>query len=209
MSRRIRLWLGAIAILVVALLVFFLVINPIRGDISQLETDIEAEEARISTAMGEIAKAEDTKNEGRRNQARILELSKLIPVEQEIPSLILEIQDLADKAGIDWIQITPGNISDAGVGSYWTLPLSLQFTGTYFDVSDFIYRAEQMAAGPGRLMAVKSLGLTPQSVVGNETGLGVAMVLYAFLLPGGLEQVVPLAAATPVTETTVPAGTNP
>ncbi len=209
MSRRLRLWLGAAGILLVAFLVFFLVINPIRGDISQLETDIDAEEARIDAATAEIAKAEDTKNEGRRNQARILELAKLIPVEQEIPSLILEIQDLADKAGIDWIQITPGNISDAGVGSYWILPLSLEFTGTYFDVSDFIYRAEQMAAGPGRLLAVKSLALSPTSVVGAVTGLGVTMTLYAFLFPGGLEQVAPPAPVAPATETTVPASTNP
>jgi len=209
MSRRLRLWLGAAAIVLVALLVFFLVINPIRGDISQLEADIEAEEARIEAALAEIAKAEDTKNEGRRNQARILELAKLIPVEQEIPSLILEIQDLADKAGIDWIQITPGNISDAGVGSYWILPLALQFKGTYFDVSDFIYRAEQMAAGPGRLLAVKSLVLNSDTTAVAESGLGVTMTLYAFLFPGGLEQVAPPAPPAPATAETVPAGTNP
>jgi type IV pilus assembly protein PilO len=208
-SRRLRMWLGGAAILLVAVLMFFLVINPIRADISQLESDIEAEEARIDAAKVEIAKAEDTKNEGRRNQARILELAKLIPVDQEIPSLILEIQDLADKAGIDWIQITPSNIGDAGVGSYWILPLSLQFAGTYFDVSDFIYRAEQMAAGPGRLLAVKSLGLVPGTAIAGETGLTVTMTMYAFLFPGGLEQVAPPAPAAPPTPTTVPAGTNP
>jgi Tfp pilus assembly protein PilO len=206
MSRRVRLWLAAVGILLVALLVFFLVINPIRADISELEADIESEEARIATAMAEIAKAEDTKNEGRRNQARILELSKLVPVDQEVPSLILEIQDLADKAGIDWIQITPGQPQDAGVGSYSILPLSLQFTGTFFDVSDFIYRAEQMAAGPGRLLSVNSLSLTPASVTAEPT-LDVSITMYAFLFPGGLDQVAPVG-GVPSTPTTVPGGTS-
>lgn len=208
MSRRVKLWLGGVGILAVALLVFFLVINPIRGDISQLEADIDAEEVRISAAMAELAKAEQTKEEGRRNQARILELAKLVPVEQEVPSLILEIQDLADKAGIDWIQITPGQIKDAGVGSYWILPLSMMFAGTFFDVSDFIYRAEQMAAGPGRLLSVSTLQLTPRSEAVEPT-LDVTMVMYAFLIPGGLEQVTPPAVAAPETSTTptaVPAG---
>jgi hypothetical protein len=37
--------------------------------------------------------------------------------------------------------------------------LDVEFVGTFFDLSDFIYRAEQMVAGPGRLLAIKSLSL--------------------------------------------------
>ena len=215
MSRRIRLLLMGVGIVAVALLVFFLLLNPIRGDIGDLELQVADEQRRIAEAEAALAKADETKAEGRKNQARILELAKLMPVDPEIPSLILQIQDLADKAGIDWIQVTPGAVKDAGVGSYGILPLSLEFSGTYFDVSDFIYRAEQMAAGPGRLLAVKTLSLAPggagtgtattPNLVQQETSLTVSMTMYAFVLPGGLEKVTP-PGAEPVT--TVPPATT-
>ena len=115
----------------------------------------------------------------------MLELAKMIPPDGELPSLILQIQDLADKAGIDWLRITPSAALEGGADTYEILPLTLEFTGTFFDISDFIYRAEQMVAGPGRLLTVKSLDLRIGDV-GPTPGvshpeLGVTMTMYAFM----------------------------
>ena len=75
-----------------------------------------------------------------------------------------------------------------------------EFSGTYFDISDFTYRAEQMAAGPGRLMAIKQLQVRPgdQAAAGTESAasgspvLGASITLYAF-------EIAPAAAATTTT----------
>jgi Tfp pilus assembly protein PilO len=167
--------------------VFFLVLNPMRDEIDELRSQIESEKVRIQKAQQEIDMGEYTKAEGRRNQARLLELAKMIPPGNELPSLILQIQDLADKAGIDWLRITPGSRIGGGTDTYEILPLTLEFSGTYFDISDFIYRAEQMVAGPGRLLTVKSLDLRIDDE-GRRPGishpeLGVTMTMYAFALP--------------------------
>ena len=187
MSRRVRLMLIGLGLVVVAALVFFLVLNPMRDEIDELRSQIESEKVRIQKAQQEIDMGEYTKAEGRRNQARLLELAKMIPPGDELPSLILQIQDLADKAGIDWLRISPGSRVGGGTDTYEILPLNLEFSGTYFDIADFIYRAEQMVAGPGRLLTVKSLGLTVDDP-GRRPGvshpeLGVSMTMYAFLLP--------------------------
>jgi Tfp pilus assembly protein PilO len=203
-----KLMLGGVGVILVVVLMFFLVLNPIRGEIGRLQTSIEDEEGRISRAKIELAAAESTKAEGRRNQARLLELAKMMPEEAEVASLLLQIQDLSVKAGIDFMKISPGAAQDSGA-AYKIVPLALTFKGSFFDVSDFIYRAEQMVAGPGRLLTVKNLGLTPASdttgtAVTKDTMLSVTMSMYAFVLPEGAQA----PAAPDATGTTTPTGST-
>jgi Tfp pilus assembly protein PilO len=119
----------------------------------------------------------------------LLELAKMVPLTEELPSLLLQIQDLADQAGIEFIQVTPGEATATESGEFQLIPLGLEFSGTYFDVSDFIYRAEQMVAGPGRLLAIKSvslaLGAETEASAVRSPELGVTMSIYAFIMGGG------------------------
>jgi Tfp pilus assembly protein PilO len=206
-SRRIKLLLIGLGVVVVAVLVFFLLIKPVMDDIGEINGQIDQTQSEIDALRGEVARAESTKAEARRNQARLLELAKMIPPTAELPSLIVQIQDLADKAGIDWIQITPSEARDSGTGSYQIVQLSLQFEGTYYNVSDFLWRTERMAGGPGRLLATKSLSLrlapeeegTTGSVTAG-TGLVADITLFAFVMQ-------PIAQA-PATEGTEATGTT-
>lgn len=187
MSNRMRLLLIGLAIVVIAVLAWFLALSPVRDDIAATEAQIEEERAKLSEAQIKLAQAESTKKEGRRNQARLLELAKMIPTSEEIPSLLLQIQDLADQSGIQFIAITPSETKDSESGAFRVLPLSLEFSGTFFDVSDFIWRAEQMSSGPGRLLAIKQLqlglagGTASEQVADVSPTLSVAMTMYAFL----------------------------
>lgn len=186
MNRKIRVVLVALALVVIVVLCWFLLLSPIRGDIAATNASIEAEQTRLSAAQAKLAQAETTRQEGKKNQARLLELAKMVPESEEIPSLLLQIQDLADQSGIDFISITPGD--PVQENAFRILPLELEFSGTYFDLSDFVYRAEQMAAGPGRLLAIKTVKLQLSPVATEGTGsdasvspvLGVNMTLYAF-----------------------------
>lgn len=185
MNRKLRLIIGGLALLVVIIAAWFLLLNPVREEIASLEMSIATEEDNLATAQAKLAQAEVTKAEGKQNQARLLELAKMVPLSSEVPSLLLQIQDLADQSGIEFISISPGQQTDAG--GFKILPLSLEFAGTFFDLSDFVYRAEQLVAGPGRLLALKQLDL---SLRGDSASIGdggltspvlnVSMTLYAF-----------------------------
>jgi type IV pilus assembly protein PilO len=198
MSRRIRLVLVALVLVVIVAVCWFMVLSPLRADIATSNASIEAERTKLAAAQAKLAQAETTRQEGKLNQARLLELAKMVPDSEEIPSLLLQIQELADQSGIEFISITPGEPVEAG--AFQIIPLQLEFSGTYFDLSDFVYRAEQMAAGPGRLLAVKALALrlaseaTTESVSDTSQSpvLGVSMTLYAF-------ETAVSAAATPAT----------
>ena len=74
-----------------------------REDIATVSANIEAEKTKLATALAELAAAETTQAEGMENQARLLELAKMVPYSEEIPSLMLQIQDLADQSGIEFI----------------------------------------------------------------------------------------------------------
>jgi Tfp pilus assembly protein PilO len=200
-SRKLRMILMGFGLVVFAVVVWFFVLSPIRGNIAETEASIETQRGKLSDANRELEQASTTKAEGKRNQARLLELAKMIPASEELPSLLLQIQDLADQSGIDFLSITPGDISEVEGMEFEIVPLDLIFTGTFFDLSDFVYRAEMMVGGPGRLLAIKSISLTIANA--NQAGastvspdLEVNLSLLAFILPpGGTGGSVPAAAA--------------
>lgn len=192
MTSKVKLLLAGLGVIVFAAVIWFLVLSPIRGDIADTEQAIQDEEILVAQANTQLQQAEATRAEGKRNQMRLLELAKMVPMTEELPSLLLQIQDLADQSGIEFIQVTPGEVTASESGVVQGIPMQLQFTGTYFDVSDFIYRAEQMVAGPGRLLAIQSvdLGLGGEGDEGGMTAgkgpqLEVSMSVYAFILGGG------------------------
>jgi type IV pilus assembly protein PilO len=192
MSRTLRLIIVSVVLVVIIILAWFFLINPLRSDIDAVEASIEAERASLSAAQAQLAQAEAISEEGEKNRGMLLELAKMVPEGEQVPSLLLQIQDLADQSGIAFIAVTPGDPIQSG--DFDVIPLELEFTGTYFDLSDFVYRAEQMVAGPGRLLAVKNLDLQLSQDAG-ATGssadvsplLAVSMTLYAFEMAAAAE----------------------
>jgi Tfp pilus assembly protein PilO len=190
-SRRVRYILMGIGLVAFAAVVWFFVLSPIRGDIATTEAAIEDQQTQLSVAKTALAQAETTRTEGKWNQARLLELAKMVPPAEELPSLLLQIQDLADQAGINFISITPGAPSQPEGLDYLVMPLNLQFAGTFFDLSDFVYRAEQMVAGPGRLLAVQSItlggGLAAAGSASPELSVNVSMLAFIMAEPASAQ----------------------
>jgi len=182
MRRSLRLLLGAVGLLVILLAAWFLLLSPLRQDIAAADEAIAIQRERVSSAQAKLAAAKATEEEGKKNQARLLELAKMVPDSQEMPSLLLQIQDLADRSGITFISVTPG--SPVQSDDFRILPLEVEFEGTFFDLTDFVFRAEQMVAGPGRLLTVKSIDLKlnqqEAADISASPALSVSIVLYAF-----------------------------
>ncbi len=216
MNRRIVYILFAVIVVVVIGLGWFALISPTRQDVATTNSSITAERDKLATTQAQLRQAEETSKEGRQNQARLLELTKMVPNGDEIPSLLLQIQDLANESGISFMSITPSDLIQ--VNDYQILPLQVQFEGRFFDLSDFVYRAEQMVAGPGRLLAIKTLGLVPNSTDASSSGsvassptLKVSMVLYAFEMNPSIKKSAAAAttpSAQPSTTATTAAGST-
>jgi hypothetical protein len=82
-----------------------------------------------------------------------------------VPSLIVELQQTANEAGIKFIKIETQEVAP-GDASGTIVPFTMVFQGNFFDVNDFLYRVENYARMEGndvnvsgRLLSVVSLSL--------------------------------------------------
>jgi type IV pilus assembly protein PilO len=179
MSRRNVYILAVLGLVVVAAAYYLLVLSPLRTSIKDTEASIATEQQTLAANKAKLAQMEQTRQEAAKNQATLMELSKMLPESTEVPSLLLQIQDLATESGIDFMTISPAPPQPSGSVEIVSLALSIQ--GSFFDINDFLYRAEQMVAGPGRLLAVKNISF---SLTGDQYAaspdLTSAVTLYAF-----------------------------
>jgi Tfp pilus assembly protein PilO len=215
MSRKMRMALSGIALVVIVAMAWFFLISPLRAQIATTNAAISAEQTKIAAAEAKLKQAQVTRTEGQKNQARLIELAKMVPDSGQVPSLLVQIQDLADQSGITFDSVTPGDVKEAN--GFQIIPLTLQFTGTYFDLSDFAYRAEQLVAAPGRLLTVKSVSLRLGGTTDSTSGstkktkgspeLKISMTLYAFCMDQStVAQTTTAAATTGQTGTTATTG---
>lgn len=209
MSRKTRMAISGVALIVIVALAWFFLISPLRAEIERTDTAITDESKSLADAQDKLAKAEITREEGKKNQARLLELAKMVPESSQVPSLLVQIQDLADQSGIKFISVSPGDPKESE--DFQIIPLTLEFAGSYFDLSDFAYRVEQLVASPGRLLTVKSVQLQLGGTTADGSGgpataspdLKVSMTLYAFCMNQAAAQ-----AAAADSTTAQPAGAD-
>lgn len=188
MNRKIRLVLSGVALVVIVAMAWFFLITPLRASMAETNSAITAESTKLAAAQAKLAQAEVTRAEGQKNQARLLELAKMVPDSSQVPSLLVQIQDLADQSGIKFKSVSPGDPKESD--GFQIVPLTLEFSGSYFNLKDFAYRVEQLVAGPGRLLTVKSVQLQLRNAptdgkaapAGDGPDLTVSMTLYAFCM---------------------------
>ena len=200
---------AAIALVVVALLVvgglgYFLVISPKRSASADLAAQIEATETEIQTrrlAVRSAPKAEPIR------AADLFRVTKAMPSKADMPGVLLELNRIARDTGIRFDSITPGDSADAG--GYLRQPIEVVFDGSFYELSDFLYRVRTLVSvhngrlrATGRLFTVRTL-----SFVESEKGfpqiratLGVDAFVYgtgAATAPAATPPAAPPPAAQP------------
>jgi type IV pilus assembly protein PilO len=178
------------AVVAVVLIVawYFLLLSPTRTKLSDLDSQIEAEQVALTTAKEEVARLESYKKTAPQSRAEIVRLGKMLPQSEGIPSLIIELTRTADASGVDLDSITRG--ATATGTPFGLQSVSLQVTGRFFDVEDFLYRLESYVAFrnasfrvTGRLLAVKTMTIAAGAATtdGSVPPLTVTVELNAYL----------------------------
>jgi type IV pilus assembly protein PilO len=182
------------AVVAVVLIVawYFLLLSPTRTKLSDLESQIEAQQVALATAKQEVARLESYKKTAPQSRAEIVRLGKMLPESEGIPSLIIELTRTANASGVTLTSITRG-ATQAGT-PFGLQSVSLQVTGRFFDVEDFLYRLESYVAFrnasfrvTGRLLEVKALtiaGAATTATSSSSPPLTVTVELNAYLWAG-------------------------
>lgn len=181
------------AVVAVVLIVawYFLLLSPTRTKLSDLDGQVQAQQAALATATQEVARLESYKKTAPQSRAEIVRLGKMLPESEGIPSLIIELTRTADASGVDLNSISRG-ATQPGT-PFGLQSVTLAVTGRFFDVEDFLYRLETYVAFrnasfrvTGRLLEVKTVTLTGGTAAadGTTAPLTVSIELNAYLWAG-------------------------
>ena len=181
------------AVVAVVLIVawYFLLLSPTRTKLSDLDGQVQAQQAALATAKQEVVRLESYKKTAPQSRAEIVRLGKMLPESEGIPSLIIELTGTADVSGVDLNSITRG-ATQPGT-PFGLQSVTLQVTGSFFDVEDFLYRLESYVAFrnasfrvTGRLLEVKTLTISGGAAAadGTTAPLTVSIELNAYLWAG-------------------------
>ena len=170
-SRRAPVIAGVASIVVAALMIFVLVL-PKLGQVSDAKKQLEAARAKQSTLESQLRALQDAKNAAPVAQKTIDRVNQEIPPTADLPGLILLLQNAATSSGIDLVTITPSTPAFDATTGLSTISVSVSATGTYFALTEYLYKIETLP----RAAKVLSITLSP----GETSALTMAATLDMF-----------------------------
>jgi type IV pilus assembly protein PilO len=156
MSRNDRnmLILGALGIVLIVVAFYFLLLSPLLGRLDEQAQAQEDKQAQLAQLQQEVNELEEVRRNSPEIERQLLELSKRIPTQPEIPTLVVQIQEIAKASGVTQLSIEPGTPGPPpGGGDYSVVPVTMTFKGTYDQMQDFLLRTRNLA----RLMSVSNV----------------------------------------------------
>jgi Tfp pilus assembly protein PilO len=180
--------IAAVVAVVLVVAWYFLLFSPMRTELSDLDAQIDEQQTALATAQQEVVRLESYKKTAPQSRAEIVRLGKMLPQSEGIPSLIIELTRTADASGVDLNTITRGS-SILGT-PYGVQSVTIQVTGRFFDVEDFLYRLENYVAFrnanfrvTGRLLCIQNVTMQGGQTTtdGSVPPVTTSIVLNAYL----------------------------
>src|SRR5215212_1131954 len=153
MSRNDRnlLILGSLGIVVLIIIFYFLLLSPLLGNLKEQAQARDDKQAQLDQVQQEVNELEEVRRNSPEIERQLLELSKRIPTQPQIPTFVVQVQEIAGDAGVTQLLVEPGDAAaPADGGDYQVIPVTMQFNGTYDEMQDFLLRMRNLA----RLVAV-------------------------------------------------------
>jgi Tfp pilus assembly protein PilO len=193
MTRQNQILLSVVALGAAIAAFYFMVLSPKREEIAALDTKVAAQEAEVEQARLTLAGYEDAKATYKRNYATLARLGKAVPGDDDVRSLMVQLEGTADRSGVTFENIelgtgvggdttetattadgelasAPGSIPVAG-GVLSAMPFNFSFTGSYFDLNSFFGRLEHFVRAKnaklestGRLLRLESVTIAPSAL---------------------------------------------
>lgn len=146
-------------LLVYALFGWFVLVAPKRSEAAALKEEVAGAEQALSAARLAATVKPGVQPIA---VADIYRLSTAMPSSTDMAGILLELSRLAGETGIEFNTITPGPA--VAVGAYQSIPITLDFNGNFYELSDFLFRLRTLVGvrhgelhSLGRLFIVRSL----------------------------------------------------
>lgn len=146
--------LGILLLLLLAVGYYFLLFSPLRERFVAASEERTQKEQQLAQLEQQVAELENVRRNAPEIERQILEYSKRIPEEDEIPALIVQVEQAANEANVTQFSIAPGGPEPPqNGGSYSRIPITMTFLGTYEDMQAFLARVRNLS----RLVTVNNV----------------------------------------------------
>lgn len=203
---------AAVALLIVAAAGFFLLVKPKMDEGSALDDRIAEFQGKVDVALA----AQRTAGAVEQIEvADLFRLTKAMPDATDMAGVILELNGVAESAGVEFLSIAPQ--APATREGFQSLPIQLTFEGNYYDLTDFLFRLRNLVVvrdgeldAAGRLFTLDALGLGegPQGFPEVQATLTVSAYTYAPAPPAAAPGTTPPATTTAPAEDPAALGTG-
>jgi type IV pilus assembly protein PilO len=138
--------LGILILVVLAVAYYFLLFSPLRQDYLAKYDERTRREAQKQQLEQTAAQLENIRRNAADIERQILELSKRIPEQAELPTLVVQIEEVAEAAEVTQFSIEPGAPkAPPDGGNFSRIPITMTFVGRYEQMQDFLLRLRNLA----------------------------------------------------------------
>jgi type IV pilus assembly protein PilO len=155
LTPRTELLIGIATIVVVALAVIVVLIVPQFGVLAKQDAELAKAQQDVTAAQATLAQRQSAKNQAAQTQADLMTLQNQIPDSPELPTLIIEMQDIANDAGLAWSKVEP-KVPEVREG-YSAVPIGVSLSGTWPDTVDYVRRLSRLE----RQLRIVSVNIVP------------------------------------------------
>jgi len=137
-----KLIIMIVVVVVVALALAGLLVYPQFAKIADLDRQIADAQSQIDSAKVLLEQRQAVKGRAAETDAELLRLANELPESPEMASLIIELQDTANEAGVLFDSLTPLDpVQNTG---YASVKMRMDTTGTWADTIDFLQRVSKL-----------------------------------------------------------------
>ena len=167
MTRSPKILIPVLAAVAAVAAFYFLALAPKREEIARVDKDIAAKQAQLDQALSQAETYEAARANYKTNYTTLTRLGKAVPGDDDVRSLLVQLDDAATRSKVDFHSInvgagataaTPGTAGAAatapsglapapgtvpvGSAGFSAMPFSFGFEGSFFRLSDFFNRVE-------------------------------------------------------------------
>jgi len=144
--------------LVIAIVSFLLLINPKIKVMNKLETEINKQRAEIADKRAKAERLDLLIKENEPLKKRLAELLEQLPEEKEVSSLLREVSQFGQNAGLEITLWKPAEKKTHSSNIVYEIPVTIEAMGTFKNFGSFLNRVAFMK----RIVNVPDMKLTFQ-----------------------------------------------
>lgn len=184
LSAQTQMIIAGVIIVVIALAGLFLGILPVFDKTRQMDARISALDGQIMTENAVVASRQSAKAQAAQTEVDLIKIANQVPESPELPSLIINLQDTANQAGLVFAQITPQTPAavlgaDGQPSGYSSIQIEVKVEGQWADIIQYVRTLSKYTRG----IRVKSVALNEvDATETQERYVGAKLVLEVYTM---------------------------